>query len=80
MSLDHKNMRCCFGCGGQFQMGPHRYAGRWIPSYEIEVCEMCWNANWDGWHRDAADKIIVHLTDNNLPIPPLNNKGWLPRD
>ena len=69
----------CKICGAEFQMGNHRYGGKWIPLYQIDVCMPCWESNWDGWTNDAEEKIIQHLKDNGLAAPERNEKGWLPR-
>jgi hypothetical protein len=70
----------CEMCRASFQMGPHRYDGKHIQSYNLTVCKSCWEGNWDGWapHREA--KLIKHLNAKGMPIPPRNAKGWLPRE
>ncbi len=70
----------CGICGRKHQMGPHAYEGTFVPRYQIQVCQICYSANWDGWGPDAERKLIPHLTANGLPIPQRNSKGWLPRD
>jgi len=75
-----KFMYQCFICGGEFQFGPHKYKGKNIPRYKISVCDVCYNANWDGWAPEYENKLIEHLKKENLPIPERNEKGWFPRD
>ena len=53
MRVDHtddgiKIMIPCGLCGGEFQFGPHRYAGRPVASWGISVCDTCESMNWDG--------------------------------
>ena len=43
-----KIMLQCSLCGTAYQMGPHRYEGRFIPKYQLGVCGVCYDGNWDG--------------------------------
>lgn len=70
----------CFCCLGEFRFGPSRYDGRHIPAYKISVCDACYGSNWDGWAPHVEARLMRHLEDQRLPIPPRNEKGWLPRD
>ena len=76
---EDKKTHQCFICPNKFQMEEHVYDGKWISDYQIEVCMSCWNGNWDGWPGDRSEKIIKHLKENGLPVPPLNDKDGLPR-
>jgi hypothetical protein len=60
-------------------MEEHIYDGTYISRYEIEVCNNCWLINWDGWTPHHGNKIINHLKKNGIPVPPMNEKGLLPR-
>ena len=75
-------MSVCFMCGEQFQMGPppHLYDGKYIRRYDIAICRMCYDANWDGWAPLWEEQLIRHLKEKGLEIPERNEKGWLPRD
>ena len=77
---ENKFMLQCFMCGKEFQFSPHRYAGTHIPAYNITVCRICYEMNWDGWHPKYTDKLIEHLKKEGLPIPERNENRWLPRD
>ena len=70
----------CFFCGRQFQFGPHAYRGQHISRYQVTACEGCYAGNWDGWAPHFEARLVPHLRDKGLPIPPRNAKGWLPRD
>lgn len=70
----------CFIHGGDFQFGPHRYAGKHIPRYQITVCETCYQANWDGWAPHYEARILGHLATQGLPVPERNTDGLLPRE
>lgn len=70
----------CFTCGMSFQFGPHRYAGRHIRAYRINVCQPCYSGNWDGWSPAYEAKLLAHLAEKGLPVPPRNGEGYLPRD
>lgn len=77
--MKDKFMTKCDCCGTEFQYGPHKYDGEYIPRYQITVCMSCYDGNWDGWA--PQDKwLIKHLESKNLPIPKRNRKGCLPRD
>lgn len=76
---DDKKTHQCFICGNKFQYEEHKYDGKWIAKYNIEVCMPCWTGNWDGWPGQRAERIIKHLKEEGLPVPPMNAKGWLPR-
>jgi hypothetical protein len=77
---DEKVMTVCDLCGNQFQMGPHRYDGKWINRYQLSVCRSCYNGNWDGWGPFAEEKLIPHLKMKGIAIPERNDKGCIPRD
>ena len=78
---NEKFMYKCYVCGSAYQHGPHRYEGHLLKLYDnIMCCDTCWECNWDGWNPDTAQKLVNHLKAKNLPIPPRNSKGNLPRD
>jgi hypothetical protein len=77
---DVKFMQCCDTCGTNYQFGPHVYDGKTIPTYGINVCMTCWQANWDGWAPYLEAKVTAKLEAKGLPLPARNAKGWLPRD
>lgn len=78
MSMNKKT-HICFTCGKEFQYEEHIYDGKWIKSYEIEVCMSCWKNNVDGWTSYYGNKIIKHLHNKGFAIPSMNEKGFLPR-
>jgi hypothetical protein len=69
----------CFLCSTEFQYSHGIYGGRHIREYDITVCNSCYSNNWDGWVGSNMERVIEHLKTKNLPIPKLNDKGWLPR-
>lgn len=69
----------CELCGKQYQSGPHLYEGRHSKLFDIWVCQICWDANWDGWSPTLEEKLVNHLKKKGLPIPERNSKGWFPR-
>ena len=71
-------MLTCPSCGSEFRYGPQVYEGKHIPRYQVTVCMICYEGNWDGWAN--IDWLMKHLKSMNLPIPKPNSKGWLPRD
>ena len=70
----------CDVCGGGFQFGQHVYGGKYIPKYQITVCNGCYSSNGDGWAPKFWPAVTRRLTERGLPIPARNAKGWLPRD
>ena len=76
----YRSMQKCFTCGTQYQFGSGRYDGKHIARYGIDVCRICYDANWDGWAPHYGEKIIAHLKIVNRPIPGMNADGFLPRD
>ena len=77
---ERKVMKRCFICGEKFQMGPHQYELHYIRRYDIYVCRIDYDGNWDGWEPDYGDRIIEHLKKKGISIPEKNDKGLLPRD
>lgn len=75
---EDKKTHQCFTCDKMFQFEEHKYEGKWIQRYQIEVCMSCWKGNQDGWCDERAKKIINHLNEKSISIPPMNAKGWLP--
>lgn len=76
----NKVMMRCFMCDNEFQFGPHRYDGKYVPRYDIWVCRICYNGNWDGWGPQFEDRLIEHLNKEGIPVPEKNENGWFPRD
>ena len=75
-----KAMIRCFMCDREFQMGPQRYEGRYIRRYQISVCKICYDGNWDGWGPDNEERLINHLKKEGISVPKKNKDGWLPRE
>ena len=70
----------CFVCSRQFEYNPGTSKGHYVKAYEIVVCRTCYLGNWNGWHPKLTSRLIAHLQENGLPIPPLNARKCLPRD
>ena len=68
----------CFFCENEYQMSAGKYEGKPIKKYGINVCQICFGSNWDGWTGSNESKLIDFLNKNNIPIPERNEKGWLP--
>jgi hypothetical protein len=75
-----KFMYNCGLCGTEFQFGPGVYAGKLISCYQLTVCLGCWDGNWDGAGPSAEGRLLAHLKQKGIPIPPRNEQGWLPRE
>lgn len=76
---DTKFFYNCGICGANFQFGPHRYDGKHISRYNLTVCMGCWQGNHDGWGPSAEGRLLEHLKQEGIAVPPRNAKGWLPR-
>ena len=72
----YRHMEECFLCRGEFQYGPHRYAGRGIKQWQIRICERCESSNDDGIVLEHHLRLRSHLEAQGVPII-LNRKGWL---
>ncbi|HAT2126372.1 TPA: hypothetical protein I8023_000838 [Legionella pneumophila] len=70
----------CFFCDLIFKYGRSHYLGKFIPAYQITVCERCYNANKDGWDKEHQKKLIPYLKSKDLIIPEINKEGLIPRD
>lgn len=71
----------CDLCGKQYQMDQGRYEGNKLELYGAAFCcDTCWKGNWDGWGPIREPRIIQICEEKNIPIPPRNEKGWLPRN
>ena len=77
---DEMFMFTCDLCGSKYQMGRHIYNGNHIPLYNLDVCELCYKGNWDGWSQHEEKKILNHLKEKGLPVPERNKIGLLPRN
>lgn len=79
MSNNQVNIICSI-CSNSFQFGPNIYRGQKIKGYEIMVCNTCYAANWDGWAPHLEHKLVEHLGNSQISVPPRNSQGWLPRE
>ena len=71
----------CFLCGRKCARGEnHLWEGKYIKSYEMFVCDTCYDFNEDGWNPRYDSKIIEHLEENDIDEPERNENGWLPRE
>jgi len=78
---EEKFMFKCDVCGSSYQHGPHRYEGHSLKLYgNIFACDPCWQGNHDGWAPHYEKVLLAHLERQDLPVPPRNVKGFLPRD
>ena len=66
----------CPVCGELIYVGgPARY----VSGYDMRVHTICWLLNRDGWAL-GEERILKHLLDKGIRVPPRNSKGFLPRD
>ncbi len=75
-----KIIQTCQMCGLDYQMGPSKYEGKYISRYKLNVCNKCYEGNWDGWAPHYEEKLLAHLKEKNISAPERNKEGWYPRD
>ena len=80
VSDSNKHIKTCDVCGGSFEFGPTRYAGKWLRRYEMFACDGCLRGNHDGWGPIAEARIVAHLNRKGVRAPARNEKGWLPME
>lgn len=73
----YKHYDECFVCSREYQVGPHRFAGRIVQAWRIKLCERCEAVNHDGIVLEQHPRLLKHLTDAGIAIT-LNERGWLP--
>ena len=69
----------CFLCDEEFKFGHHHYDGKFVDSYKIMLCRICYDGSWDGYNSGDEEKIIDHVNQKGIKIPMRNEKGLLPR-
>jgi hypothetical protein len=70
----------CDVCGNDVRYEPHRYNARRNQTYDIMVCDICYQANWDGWAPQYEDRVTRKLKERGVPLPQRNEHGLLPRE
>jgi hypothetical protein len=66
----------CLLCGRPFQFGPHDFAGRHIPQWDIKVCHGCYSGNWDGVVPGRFPHLVSHLQSMGIEVK-LNARGMI---
>jgi len=51
-----------------------------VPGYDFTVCRRHWGSNRDGWGKHYEEKILEHLRQTNIEVPPRNSEGLLPSE
>jgi hypothetical protein len=77
---DMKFMQTCQICNASYQMGIHRYDGKHIAKYNLDVCRTCYEANVDGWCPSVEGIILAHLKKLKMAVPERQADGYLPRN
>lgn len=69
----------CQLCGRRHFFGDnHRYYGKFIAAYQMQVCSGCLDGNSDGLAPHFDKTFEAHLTKMGIPFPKRNPKGWYP--
>lgn len=80
--MAYTNLCVCVPCGNVFKLesGKGIHEGRYLPGYEMHVCNSCYEESWDGYARHCEPAILVHLAEKGIDLPEQNSNGRLPRD
>lgn len=70
----------CPTCRSKYQHGPQIYQGRTLSGYELQVCQVCYEGNWDGWTSQHNKFLLARCEEIGIDPPRYNSKGWLPRE
>jgi len=68
----------CDLCHKEYIYGGNQYDGRFVKSYNANICRTCDQANWDGFAPQFEKTLLSLIEKAGLPIPERNSKGWLP--
>jgi len=80
MPTDVKIIEKCLFCDTEFQFGPNQYDGKYSPTYEAYMCQICWDGCWDGLNRDYEEIATKHLEKLGSWLPERNEQGLFPRE
>jgi len=75
---DVKRYDKCDLCKTLYPQKPHIYEVKRLSRYEMNVCNKCCRANWDGVAPTLEQNFVEHLKSKNIPLPARNSKGWYP--
>lgn len=67
----YKNLIGCNLCSGEFQFGPHRYAGRRVVSWGVMICETCDSMNHDGLVPERHSALLARLRSEGVALQTL---------
>jgi hypothetical protein len=73
-----KHFDKCDLCKRSYQQKPHVYEVSRLSHYDMNICNNCRKANWDGIGPMLENNFIEHLQLKNIPPPTRNAKGWYP--
>lgn len=74
-----RKMYDCPLCEQSFPVGDGLYGHRLHLYGDLYVCPSCWKNNADGWAPHYAEKLESHMKRQGLPLPAVNEDGFLPR-
>ncbi|MEJ0017520.1 MAG: hypothetical protein WDN25_13335 [Acetobacteraceae bacterium] len=74
--VNGRMMYRCLLCCGEFQFGPHRYAGKPVNYWKAMACQGCLAANHDGIVPETYPHLLPYLEKIGAR-PTYNEKGWL---
>ena len=65
----------CFFCKQSFNFGFHKYYGKHISKYNIDICKNCYDINEDGLNPRYEKTLEEHLFKMNIDKPIRNKNG-----
>ena len=73
---DEPIMETCFLCTRPFHFGNHRWEGRHIPQWGVNLCDGCIKRNSNGVMPEARPHLIPYLESKGIEVR-YNAKGWI---
>jgi len=80
MAEEFEQVIHCQMCSAEFLVGRQGHDGRYIPAYDLHVCDSCYDCNVIGWSPLYETKLLQHIKQKSITTPKRNEKGLLPRD
>jgi hypothetical protein len=80
MAEEFEQVLHCQMCDAEFLVGRQASEGRYIPAYDLHVCDRCYDCNAEGWAPLYEQKLLGHLQSAGIKKPQRQKNGMLPRD
>lgn len=71
----------CVLCGSKLIINDRPVAFHTLNIYGfVKCCDGCYDGNAGGWNAETGKILMKIISERNLPIPPSNPNGLMPRD